>query len=86
MTNLPTAEEYLNRDESGVFNKIDITQAMIGFAKIHVEAALKEASEKVIMLDTNEDCHIEDDEGNFPDLYVIDKTSILTAYPPDKIR
>lgn len=64
----------------------NIKQAMIEFAKLHVEAALKAASEKVIMLDINEDCHIEDDEGNYPDFYVIDKTSILTAYPLDQIK
>ena len=37
---IPTALEFLHRDESGVFNEVDITQAMIEFAKLHVEAAL----------------------------------------------
>ena len=40
MTNnnqIPTAQEFLNRDESGVFNEVDITQAMDEFAKLHVE-------------------------------------------------
>ena len=32
-----TAVEFLNRDESGVFNEVDIIQAMDGFAKLHVE-------------------------------------------------
>ena len=32
-----TAKEFLNRDESGVFNEVDIIQAMDGFAKLHVE-------------------------------------------------
>lgn len=41
MKNIPTAKEFLNRDESGVFNEVDITQAMIEFAKLHVTAALK---------------------------------------------
>ncbi len=40
-----TAVEFLNRDESGVFNEVDIIQAMIEFAKLHVVAALKAASE-----------------------------------------
>jgi hypothetical protein len=41
---LPSAEEFLKRDESGVFNEVDIVQAMIEFTKIHVEAALKAAA------------------------------------------
>lgn len=45
MKNIPTALEFLNRDESGVFNEVDITQAMIEFAKLHVEAALKAAAD-----------------------------------------
>jgi hypothetical protein len=34
---IPTAAEFLNRDESGVFNEVDITQAMEEYAKLHVE-------------------------------------------------
>ena len=45
MKNIPTAQEFLNRDESGVFNEVDITQTMIEFAKLHVEAALKAAAD-----------------------------------------
>lgn len=45
MKNIPTALEFLNRDESGVFNEVDITQAMIEFAKLHVTAALKTAAD-----------------------------------------
>ena len=47
MTNnkqIPTAEQFLSRDESGVFNEVDIVQAIIEFAKLHVEAALKAAA------------------------------------------
>jgi len=42
---IPTALEFLHRDESGVFNEVDITQAMIDFAKLHVTAALKAAAD-----------------------------------------
>ena len=42
---IPTALEFLHRDESGIFNEVDITQAMIEFAKLHVEAALKAAAD-----------------------------------------
>ena len=88
MTKIPTAEEF-SKDYSRLRSAMavsDLTSCMIEFAKLHVEATLKAASEKVIMLDTNEDCHIEDDEGNCPDFYVIDKTSILEAYPLDQIK
>jgi hypothetical protein len=34
---IPTALEFLLRDESGVFNEVDITQAMDGYAKLHIE-------------------------------------------------
>ena len=37
MKNLPTAKEFLKRDESGVFNEIDITQAMDAYAKLHIQ-------------------------------------------------
>ena len=45
MKNIPIALEFLNRDESGVYNEVDITQAMIEFAKLHVTAALKAAAD-----------------------------------------
>jgi hypothetical protein len=34
---IPTALEFLHRDESGVFDEVDIVQAMDGYAKLHVE-------------------------------------------------
>jgi hypothetical protein len=77
----PTAKEFLNRDESGVFNEIDITQAMIGFAKLHVEAALKEASKKA----RTENIW----EGNTGSEYcdtVVDRKSILSSYPLENIK
>jgi hypothetical protein len=38
---LPTAKDFLNRDESGVFTDVDIVRVMIDFAKLHLEAAQK---------------------------------------------
>ena len=34
---IPTALEFLHRDESGVYNEVDIAQAMDEYAKLHVE-------------------------------------------------
>ncbi len=68
------AKEFLGQDESGVYSEQDITKAMIGFAKMHVIEALKQACEKA---------EIENDwdnqKGN------ISKDSILTAYPLDNV-
>ena len=70
-----TAVEFLNRDESGVFNEVDIVQAMIEFAKLHVEAALKAASENA---------QTECDEGG--ELGFVNKETILDAYPLTNIK
>ena len=70
-----TAVEFLNRDESGVFNEVDIVQAMIEFAKLHVEAALKAASENA---------QTECDEGG--ELGFVNRETILDAYPLTNIK
>jgi hypothetical protein len=50
-------------------------QIMIEFAKLHVEAALKEASEKATVYA---------DEGGYSEF--VDEQSILNAYPLEKIK
>jgi hypothetical protein len=81
--NLPTAEEFFtsvvgeNPDE---FNGY-IKECMIEFAKLHVEAALKEVSKKAVL--TDEVCDVL--QEHWFDEY-IDKDSILNAYPLDKIN
>ena len=74
---VPTAKEFLERDESGVYNEIDITQAMIEFAKLHVEAALTEASKTTRWKE----------QITMQGLQVtIIKSSILNAYPLTNIK
>jgi hypothetical protein len=53
MSNIPTAEEFFysiivqsSIDENGNYSICDIQEALIEFAKLHVEAALKAASKK----------------------------------------
>jgi hypothetical protein len=56
---LPTAEEWLTSfgaDADDMFYKHSVEEAMIEFAKLHVEAALKAASE-----DANKDLGFTDD-------------------------
>lgn len=84
---LPTAKQLLTDnyttsvyddncqiDCSGYLEK-DVTKAMIEFAKLHVQEALKQASEKA------ETIHIRNTEE-----YRIDKDSILNAYNLDEIK
>lgn len=86
---VPTAKEILelhynmDRDEDGhpVYYNWSAEDATIAFAKLHVEAALKEASEKA------------DTDGKhvymFRREYVpvkVDKNSILNAYPLENIK
>ena len=79
---IPTAEEFFisvvgeNPDE---FNR-SIKECMIEFAKLHVEAALKEASEKASLTDFA----YEFLQEGAPD--AIDKETILKAYPLENIK
>lgn len=86
MENLPTAEElfktvfninqcYIDYDKEGLKT---IKQAMIEFAKLHVQQALKEASEGEI----EKDIYMMLKYGE--DMYW--KKSILNSYPIDKIK
>jgi hypothetical protein len=63
---IPTAEEILNKH-------LVPANAMIEFAKLHVEAALYIASERADLTDNS----------SFP---YVDKESILKSYPLDKIK
>ena len=66
---IPTAEEFCN-DMRYVTYSLD--EKLITFAKMHVEEALKEASEQVYVSDTV--------------FCEIDRDSILNAYPLNLIK
>ena len=95
MSKIPTAKLILTGKETyepeySTVSKYDALEAMIEFAKLHVEAALKEASENCKFkiqshFNNNEEINnsIEDCIGN---LNVIDKNSILNAYPLNLIK
>ena len=91
MSKIPTAEELskkYTRLRSAVALK-DLSDFAIEFAKLHVEAALEEASEKALL-------RFENYEGTWEeqDVYVLDqytnmkvsKDSILKAYPLTNIK
>ena len=80
---IPTAEEFFDSSNVGISNTTeymycqkDIVKKAIEFAKLHVEAALKDASEKSTV--------IRDEE--FYTISHIDKNSILNAYPLTNIK
>lgn len=87
MSKIPTAKKFLKQFELGNTGKIDIEdaeEAIIEFAKLHVEVALKEASEKVEMIaNENQDFRLQN--CNCVD-YLIDKNSILNVYPLENVK
>jgi len=76
MNKISTAEETYTKITGCIINHKDVKDAMIEFAKLHVEAALKEASENA------EQKWIKFTEND----YEIDKDSILNAYPLENIK
>ena len=84
MEKIPTAEEILNDrvyiTQDGIEDVHDsistVAEAMIEFAKLHVEAALKVASESARLKEL--EVHLSDGS--------VDKDSILNAYPLEKIK
>ena len=75
-----TAEDFLLNKVRGINykqpNPKQFEEWLIHFAKLHVEQALKEASE-------NADTIYRGD--SFGD-YIVDKNSILNCYPPENIK
>ena len=70
---IPTAEDFLfDNFEGGAINP----NILIEFAKLHVEAALKAASEKAYFRDSN----------GFVCTTEENKESILNAYPLENIK
>ena len=89
----PTAEEFLRKNIDYVLEKDckeDVENAMIEFAKLHVEAALKAASEKARLLVDGKLTYFSRyivDEGNHDSETEIDVStdSILNSYPISNI-
>lgn len=80
MEKIPTLKEWSSLKFNGEmsYNKTD----MIEFAKLHVQQALKEASEKALM---EEDWVWDGEEENH--VYTgVNKDSILKSYPLENIK
>ena len=93
---MKTAEKFLIKKNYPLYNNFGglgmyyVKEAMIEFAKMHVQEALKQASEKAFVeyidLNTDEifdytDVITDDDVG-----VNVNKNSILNAYPLDLIK
>ena len=84
MKQIPTAEEILNNNvyitQDGIEDVHDslstVADVMIEFAKLHVEAALKAASENARLKEL--EIHLSDGS--------VDKDSILNSYPLENIK
>ena len=87
---IPTAEEFLKDKLSEIHEEeifedllqrmftLDVSEVMVAFAKMHVEAALKEASENAELKYRINDISCNDK--------ILDKKSILNAYPLTNIK
>ena len=87
MEKIPTAEDFLNQKQETVSHfEFDIRDVMIDFAKLHVEAALKEASEAAT-INKNKGQLTGREFGNVTDgSYSINQPSILNSYSLDNIK
>ena len=75
---MKTAAEFF---DEGNFN--NVTDMLIEFAKIHVQEALKQASENATVTPID---HEEISEGSFRPIWGVDDESILNAYPLENIK
>ena len=88
---MKTTEEFLKRkkyptfNESGGLGMYYVKEAMIEFAKMHVQEALKLASEKADADFTYLGDDLKEIGAEYIEVYTI-KDSILNAYPLDLIK
>lgn len=84
MNNIPTAKEFLN-SKPGVFSD-PTADWMIEFAKLHVEAALKEASEEATINKNKGEVTARTFGNVINGTYSINQQSILNSYPLSNIK
>ncbi len=77
---IPTAEEFYKQTIGCVINHVDIKNAMIEFAKLHVEACKEEYLQKGFGR------YMDHAFDKYPTRVPIDEDSILNAYPLENIK
>jgi hypothetical protein len=83
MNKVPTAEEFLKKNIDYVLEKDakqDVVQAMIEFAKLHVEAQRDDILKKVSLTDFAQE-FLQEGASD-----AIDEESIINAYPLENIK
>lgn len=83
MNKVPTAEEFLKKSIDYVLEKDakqDVVQAMIEFAKLHVEAQRDDILKKVSLTDFAQE-FLQEGASD-----AIDEESIINAYPLENIK
>ena len=86
---MKTAEEFLMQKKYPLYNEFGglgmyyVREAMIEFAKMHVQEALKQASENATVTPID---HEEISEGSFRPIWGVDDESILNAYSLENIK
>ena len=86
MEKIPTAEEFCNEYLGFEQYGTDVPYFMVEFAKLHVEQALKEASEAAT-INKNKGQVTGREFGNVTDgSYSINQPSILNSYSLDNIK
>lgn len=90
MSKVSTADDFLDNYQeeycegavygfSG-FSRSEVIKALISFAKLHVELALQAASEKAKIID-DPNSYTGNTGSEYPADQIVDRKSILTAYP-----
>ena len=85
MEKIPTAEEYANSIYQEYPVSKEIHELMIGFAKLHVEAALKEAINNVRIID-DPNSYCGNTGSEYPPDQILDTNAILNSYPLENIK
>ena len=78
-----TAEQFVITLEDKNDDLENVYHAMREFAKMHVQEALKQASENATVTPID---HEEISEGSFRPIWGVDDESILNAYPLENIK
>lgn len=87
---MKTATEFIKNSKNVNYTSLKdevklyfIEQDLIEFAKMHVQEALKKASENATVTPID---HEEISEGSFRPIWGVDDESILNAYPLENIK
>ena len=88
MEKIPTAEEFLGKNIDYVLEKDckeDVEQAMIEFARLHVEAQAASILKSVKIID-DPNSYCGNTGSEYPPDQIIDRNSILNSYPLENIK